>query len=154
MKQVVRSHPGMTGRSTWVNRVMLLHPPTPRPSQGWGATKVDSGPVLHSPSTGIMEGRLRHSPLHPWVKLHQVYSQPDYFHFECITRLDLERFRAYIKLTWWLFMPAGAMKSPVSSAAGMPPPPVSSQYNPSVQQNGAHMYVQLFHKTHMCILRK
>uniref|UniRef100_A0A4W6EEW7 SEC24 homolog D, COPII coat complex component n=1 Tax=Lates calcarifer TaxID=8187 RepID=A0A4W6EEW7_LATCA len=34
--------------------------------------------------------------------------------------------------------PAGMMKSPVSSAAGMPPPPVSSQYNPNVQQNGAH----------------
>ncbi|GLD62489.1 protein transport protein Sec24D, partial [Lates japonicus] len=32
----------------------------------------------------------------------------------------------------------GMMKSPVSSAAGMPPPPVSSQYNPNVQQNGAH----------------
>ncbi|XP_075891540.1 protein transport protein Sec24D isoform X2 [Nelusetta ayraudi] len=34
----------------------------------------------------------------------------------------------------------GAMKSPVSSAAGMPPPPVSSQYNLSAQQNGAHIY--------------
>uniref|UniRef100_A0A671YY92 SEC24 homolog D, COPII coat complex component n=1 Tax=Sparus aurata TaxID=8175 RepID=A0A671YY92_SPAAU len=34
--------------------------------------------------------------------------------------------------------PAGMMKSSVSSAAGMPPPPVSSQYNPNVQQNGAH----------------
>nr|XP_046236643.1 protein transport protein Sec24D [Scatophagus argus] len=34
--------------------------------------------------------------------------------------------------------PTGMMKSPVSSAAGMPPPPVSSQYNPSAQQNGAH----------------
>ncbi|KAM6959869.1 protein transport protein Sec24D [Tautogolabrus adspersus] len=34
--------------------------------------------------------------------------------------------------------PAGMMKSPVSSAAGMPPPPVSSQYNPNIQQNGAH----------------
>ncbi|XP_033507639.1 protein transport protein Sec24D [Epinephelus lanceolatus] len=34
--------------------------------------------------------------------------------------------------------PAGMMKSPVSSAAGMPPPPVSTQYNPNVQQNGAH----------------
>ncbi|XP_041840571.1 protein transport protein Sec24D isoform X2 [Melanotaenia boesemani] len=34
--------------------------------------------------------------------------------------------------------PTGIMKSPVSSAAGMPPPPVSSQYNPNVQQNGAH----------------
>ncbi|XP_019121393.2 protein transport protein Sec24D isoform X1 [Larimichthys crocea] len=34
--------------------------------------------------------------------------------------------------------PTALMKSPVSSAAGMPPPPVSSQYNPNVQQNGAH----------------
>ncbi|XP_049922697.1 protein transport protein Sec24D [Epinephelus moara] len=34
--------------------------------------------------------------------------------------------------------PAGMMKSPVSSAAGMPPPPSSTQYNPNVQQNGAH----------------
>ncbi|XP_056225359.1 protein transport protein Sec24D isoform X2 [Seriola aureovittata] len=34
--------------------------------------------------------------------------------------------------------PTGMMKSPVSSAAGLPPPPVSSQYNPNVQQNGAH----------------
>ncbi|XP_029381974.1 protein transport protein Sec24D isoform X2 [Echeneis naucrates] len=34
--------------------------------------------------------------------------------------------------------PTGMMKSPVSSAACMPPPPVSSQYNPNVQQNGAH----------------
>ncbi|KAK9524686.1 hypothetical protein VZT92_017057 [Zoarces viviparus] len=34
--------------------------------------------------------------------------------------------------------PAGMMKSPVSSAAGMPPPPASNQYNPNVQQNGAH----------------
>ncbi|XP_054457528.1 protein transport protein Sec24D [Anoplopoma fimbria] len=34
--------------------------------------------------------------------------------------------------------PTGMMKSPVSSAAGMPPPPVSNQYNPNVQQNGAH----------------
>ncbi|XP_070785758.1 protein transport protein Sec24D isoform X3 [Enoplosus armatus] len=34
--------------------------------------------------------------------------------------------------------PTGMIKSPVSSAAGMPPPPVSSQYNPNVQQNGAH----------------
>ncbi|XP_022614538.1 protein transport protein Sec24D [Seriola dumerili] len=34
--------------------------------------------------------------------------------------------------------PTGMMKSPVSSAAGMPPPPVSSQYNPNIQQNGAH----------------
>ncbi|XP_051284770.1 protein transport protein Sec24D isoform X2 [Dicentrarchus labrax] len=34
--------------------------------------------------------------------------------------------------------PTGMMKSPVSSAVGMPPPPVSSQYNPNVQQNGAH----------------
>ncbi|XP_049423749.1 protein transport protein Sec24D [Epinephelus fuscoguttatus] len=34
--------------------------------------------------------------------------------------------------------PAGMMKSPVSAAAGMPPPPVSTQYNPNVQQNGAH----------------
>ncbi|XP_042367745.1 protein transport protein Sec24D [Plectropomus leopardus] len=34
--------------------------------------------------------------------------------------------------------PTGMMKSPVSSAAGMPPPPVSGQYNPNVQQNGAH----------------
>ncbi|KAL7374522.1 hypothetical protein ABVT39_002250 [Epinephelus coioides] len=34
--------------------------------------------------------------------------------------------------------PAGMMKSPVSSAAGMPPPPASTQYNPNVQQNGAH----------------
>ncbi|XP_045919744.1 protein transport protein Sec24D [Micropterus dolomieu] len=33
--------------------------------------------------------------------------------------------------------PTGMMK-PVSSAAGMPPPPVSSQYNPNIQQNGAH----------------
>ncbi|XP_054907152.1 protein transport protein Sec24D [Poeciliopsis prolifica] len=34
--------------------------------------------------------------------------------------------------------PAGMMKSPPTSPAGMPPAPVSSQYNPSVQQNGAH----------------
>ncbi|XP_008324751.1 protein transport protein Sec24D isoform X2 [Cynoglossus semilaevis] len=34
--------------------------------------------------------------------------------------------------------PTGMMKSPVSSAAGMPPPPVSSQYNPNIQQNGTH----------------
>ncbi|XP_028999109.1 protein transport protein Sec24D [Betta splendens] len=34
--------------------------------------------------------------------------------------------------------PTGLMKSPVTSAAGMPPPPASSQYNPNVQQNGAH----------------
>ncbi|XP_015252733.1 PREDICTED: protein transport protein Sec24D isoform X1 [Cyprinodon variegatus] len=34
--------------------------------------------------------------------------------------------------------PAGVMKSPASSPGGMPPPPVSSQYNPNVQQNGAH----------------
>ncbi|KAG7243338.1 hypothetical protein INR49_011794 [Caranx melampygus] len=34
--------------------------------------------------------------------------------------------------------PAGMMKSSVSSAAGMPPPAVSSQYSPNVQQNGAH----------------
>ncbi|XP_042257010.1 protein transport protein Sec24D [Thunnus albacares] len=34
--------------------------------------------------------------------------------------------------------PTGMMKPPVSSAAGMPPPPVSSHYNPNVQQNGAH----------------
>uniref|UniRef100_A0A3B5L1S1 SEC24 homolog D, COPII coat complex component n=1 Tax=Xiphophorus couchianus TaxID=32473 RepID=A0A3B5L1S1_9TELE len=34
--------------------------------------------------------------------------------------------------------PAGVMKSPPTSPAGMPPSPVSSQYNPSVQQNGAH----------------
>ncbi|KAM4714424.1 protein transport protein Sec24D isoform 1-T2 [Anableps anableps] len=34
--------------------------------------------------------------------------------------------------------PAGMMKSPPSSPAGMPPPPGSNQYNPSVQQNGAH----------------
>ncbi|XP_026208593.1 LOW QUALITY PROTEIN: protein transport protein Sec24D [Anabas testudineus] len=34
--------------------------------------------------------------------------------------------------------PTGMMKSPVSSAPGMPPPPASSQYNPNVQQNGAH----------------
>ncbi|XP_069561249.1 protein transport protein Sec24D [Brachyistius frenatus] len=34
--------------------------------------------------------------------------------------------------------PAGMMKSPVAAAPGMPPPPVSGQYNPNVQQNGAH----------------
>ncbi|XP_056156037.1 protein transport protein Sec24D [Lampris incognitus] len=34
--------------------------------------------------------------------------------------------------------PTGMMKSPVSSAPGMPPPPVSSQYSPNVQQNGAY----------------
>ncbi|KAM7366196.1 hypothetical protein PAMP_015659 [Pampus punctatissimus] len=34
--------------------------------------------------------------------------------------------------------PTAIMKSPVSSAPGMPPPPVSSHYNPNVQQNGAH----------------
>ncbi|XP_075999892.1 protein transport protein Sec24D [Genypterus blacodes] len=34
--------------------------------------------------------------------------------------------------------PPGPMKSPVSSAPGMPPPPASSHYNPTVQQNGAH----------------
>ncbi|XP_071751437.1 protein transport protein Sec24D [Centroberyx gerrardi] len=34
--------------------------------------------------------------------------------------------------------PTGMMKSPVSSAPGMPPPPVSSHYNPNAQQNGAH----------------
>ncbi|KAF7656452.1 hypothetical protein LDENG_00040960 [Lucifuga dentata] len=34
--------------------------------------------------------------------------------------------------------PPGMMKSPVSSAPGMPPPPVSSQYSPAVQQNGTH----------------
>ncbi|XP_061664267.1 protein transport protein Sec24D isoform X2 [Syngnathoides biaculeatus] len=34
--------------------------------------------------------------------------------------------------------PAAAMKSPVSSAPGMPPPPVSGPYNPNSQQNGAH----------------
>ncbi|XP_028284623.1 protein transport protein Sec24D isoform X1 [Parambassis ranga] len=34
--------------------------------------------------------------------------------------------------------PTGMMKSPVSSAAGMPPPPVSTHYNPNAQQNGAH----------------
>ncbi|KAM4612154.1 protein transport protein Sec24D isoform 2-T3 [Polymixia lowei] len=34
--------------------------------------------------------------------------------------------------------PTGMMKSPVSSAPGMPPPPVSSHYSPNVQQNGAH----------------
>ncbi|TNN71406.1 Protein transport protein Sec24D [Liparis tanakae] len=34
--------------------------------------------------------------------------------------------------------PAGMMKPPVASAAGMPPPPASNQYNPNVQQNGAH----------------
>ncbi|XP_070849199.1 protein transport protein Sec24D [Chaetodon trifascialis] len=34
--------------------------------------------------------------------------------------------------------PTAMMKSPVSSAAGMPPPPVSTQYNPNIQQNGAH----------------
>ncbi|XP_026153717.1 protein transport protein Sec24D [Mastacembelus armatus] len=33
---------------------------------------------------------------------------------------------------------AGMMKSTVSSAAGMPPPPVSNQYNPNIQQNGTH----------------
>ncbi|KAM4564851.1 protein transport protein Sec24D isoform 1-T2 [Fundulus diaphanus] len=33
---------------------------------------------------------------------------------------------------------AGVMKSPASSPAGMPPPSVPSQYNPNVQQNGAH----------------
>ncbi|KAM3590025.1 uncharacterized protein V6R79_002079 [Siganus canaliculatus] len=34
--------------------------------------------------------------------------------------------------------PTAPMKSPVSPAASMPPPPVSTQYNPNVQQNGAH----------------
>ncbi|KAK5848438.1 hypothetical protein PBY51_006052 [Eleginops maclovinus] len=34
--------------------------------------------------------------------------------------------------------PTGMMKSPVSSAAGVPPPAAPSQYNPNVQQNGAH----------------
>ncbi|XP_078131864.1 protein transport protein Sec24D isoform X1 [Sander vitreus] len=34
--------------------------------------------------------------------------------------------------------PTGMMKLPVSSAAGMPPPPGSSQYNTNVHQNGAH----------------
>ncbi|XP_017269960.1 protein transport protein Sec24D [Kryptolebias marmoratus] len=34
--------------------------------------------------------------------------------------------------------PPGMVKSPVSAAAGMPPPPVSSPYNSNVQQNGAH----------------
>ncbi|XP_037614281.1 protein transport protein Sec24D isoform X3 [Sebastes umbrosus] len=34
--------------------------------------------------------------------------------------------------------PIGVMKLPVSSAAGMPPPPASNQYNPNIQQNGAH----------------
>ncbi|XP_033992572.1 LOW QUALITY PROTEIN: protein transport protein Sec24D [Trematomus bernacchii] len=34
--------------------------------------------------------------------------------------------------------PTGMMKAPVSSAAGMPPPAAPSQYNPNVQQNGAH----------------
>ncbi|CAG5929286.1 unnamed protein product [Menidia menidia] len=34
--------------------------------------------------------------------------------------------------------PTGMMKSPVSSSAGMPPPPMSSQYSPNIQQNGAH----------------
>lgn len=48
---------------------MLLHPRTPRPSTGWGATKVDMGVVLPSPCTGIMEDRLRHSPLHQLVKV-------------------------------------------------------------------------------------
>lgn len=49
---------------------MLLHPHTPRPSQGWGATKVDLEVVLHSPSTGIMGDRLRHSTLHQQVNLY------------------------------------------------------------------------------------
>ncbi|XP_034532534.1 protein transport protein Sec24D isoform X2 [Notolabrus celidotus] len=34
--------------------------------------------------------------------------------------------------------PTGVMKPPVSTAAGMPPPPASSQYNQNIQQNGAH----------------
>ncbi|XP_015802499.3 protein transport protein Sec24D [Nothobranchius furzeri] len=34
--------------------------------------------------------------------------------------------------------PAGLVKSPGSSAAGMAPPPLSSQCNANVQQNGAH----------------
>ncbi|XP_034413250.1 protein transport protein Sec24D [Cyclopterus lumpus] len=34
--------------------------------------------------------------------------------------------------------PTGMMKPPVPSAGGMPPPPASNQYNPNVQQNGAH----------------
>ncbi|XP_068611788.1 protein transport protein Sec24D isoform X2 [Brachionichthys hirsutus] len=35
--------------------------------------------------------------------------------------------------------PAGVMKSPAPPpAAAMPPPPASSQFNPNVQQNGAH----------------
>uniref|UniRef100_A0A3Q3WET3 Uncharacterized protein n=1 Tax=Mola mola TaxID=94237 RepID=A0A3Q3WET3_MOLML len=34
--------------------------------------------------------------------------------------------------------PTGTMKSPVSSAAGMPPPPASGQFSPNAQMNGAH----------------
>lgn len=34
---------------------MLLHPPTPRPSQGWGATRVGSAQDLDSLSMDIME---------------------------------------------------------------------------------------------------
>lgn len=46
---------------------MLLHPHTPRPSQGWGATKVDLELVLHSPSMGTMGDSLSHAPLHQQV---------------------------------------------------------------------------------------
>lgn len=53
---------------TWVNRVMLLHPRTPRPNPGWGATKVDLELVLHSPSTGTMGDHLRRSTLRQQVK--------------------------------------------------------------------------------------
>ncbi|KAK5875936.1 hypothetical protein CesoFtcFv8_026960 [Champsocephalus esox] len=34
--------------------------------------------------------------------------------------------------------PTGMMKAPAPAAAGMPPPAAPSQYNPNVQQNGAH----------------
>lgn len=46
---------------------MLLHPHTPRASQGWGATKVDLVPVLLSLSMGTMGDHLKHSVLHQQV---------------------------------------------------------------------------------------
>lgn len=126
---------------------MLLHRHTPRPSQGWGATKVDLGLVLHSPSTGTMGDHLSECPLHQRVKkplyscivqsCHLARSDHSFFVF-ALSESRMRKCKPYIMLTWCLSLTAALMKSPVSSAAGMPPPPVSSQYNPNVQQNGAH----------------
>lgn len=101
---------------------MLLHPPTPRPSQGWGATRVGSAQDLDSLSMDIMEELLLLQ-----VKLNSGFN------------LELMNLKKNIENDpVCMFTALGALKSPVSLAAGMPPPSVSSQYNASVHQNGAH----------------